>query len=224
MRLTPPAPSGFPLIRHLSYRLTPLLARTSFTPNQITGAGLAFGVGGAWCYVQGSRSWMLTGALLLLVSYVLDNCDGEIARLKGLESRFGDRLDTFTDWLVHAVLFLALGIGFGRSDPQGPWMWLAWAAVAGSSVNYLLALARVAVPAAQPANAPRHAGDQTWTDQALYVFRELIRADFCFLVLALTLFDLAWWLLPAAAVGSQAYWMAAILERVRSSRAVGRAA
>lgn len=224
MGMTSQAPSGFPLIRHLSYRLTPLLAGTPFTPNQITYAGLALGVGGAWCYAQGSRPWMLTGALLLVLSYVLDNCDGEIARLKGLESRFGDRLDTFTDWLVHAALFLALGIGVGRSDPQGPWMWLAWAAVAGSSINYLLALAREAVPATQPAGAPQHAGDRTWTDQALYVFRELTRADFCFLVLALTLFDVAWWLLPAAAVGSQAYWMAAILERARSSRAVGRAA
>ena len=103
-------------------------------------------------------------------------------------------------------------------------MWLAWAAVAGSSINYLLALAREAVPATQPGCAPQHAGDQTRTDQPLYVFRELTRADFCFLVLALTLFDVAWWLLPAAAVGSQAYWMAAILERARSCRVVRRAA
>ena len=224
MRMTSPAPSGFPLVRHLSYRLTPLLARTSFTPNQTTGAGLALGVGGAWCYAQGSRPWMLTGALLLVLSYVLDNCDGEIARLKGLESRFGDRLDTFTDWLVHAVLFLALGIGASRNDPQGPWMWLAWAAVAGSSVNYLLALAREIVLAPSPVASPEPAPGRAWTDQALYVFRELTRADFCFLVLTLTLFDVAWWLLPAAAVGSQAYWMAAILERARSCRVVRRAA
>lgn len=224
MRMTSSAPSRFPLIRHLSCRLTPLLVRTPFTPNQITGAALAIGVGGGWCYAQGSRPWMLTGALLLVLSYVLDNCDGEIARLKGLESRFGDRLDTFTDWLVHAVFFLALGIGVGKTDPQGPWMWLAWAVVAGSSINYLLSLAREASPVSHPAGALQDARDGMWTDQALYVFRVLFRADFCFLVLALTLFDVAWWLLPAAAIGSQAYWMAAILERVRSSRAVGRAA
>lgn len=223
MRMTSPVPSGFPLVRHLSNRLTPLLARTPFTPNQITGADLVLGIGAGWCYSQGSPPWMLTGAVLLILSYVLDNCDGEVARLKGLESRFGDRLDTFTDWLVHAVFFLALGIGVGKSDPQGPWMWLAWAAVAGSSINYLLALAREDGPASHLVGA-QHARDRLWTDQALYVFRVLFRADFCFLVLALTLFDVAWWLLPAAAVGSQAYWMAAILERVRSCRAVGRTA
>ena len=39
------------------------------------------------------------------------------------------------------------------------------------------------------------------------MFRELSRADFCFIVLALAIFDLTWVLLPAAAVGAHAYWV-----------------
>ena len=68
-------PSRFPLIRHLSYRLTPLLARTHFTPNQITGAGLVLGVGGAWCFVQ----------VMLAVSILKGETSvAEVARKRGL--------------------------------------------------------------------------------------------------------------------------------------------
>jgi hypothetical protein len=41
----------------------------------------------------------------------------------------------------------------------------------------------------------------------VFAFRELTRADFCFIVLALVLFDVVWVLLPAAAVGAQVYWL-----------------
>ena len=41
----------------------------------------------------------------------------------------------------------------------------------------------------------------------IYVFRELSRADFCFIVLALAVFDLTWVLLPVAAAGAHAYWV-----------------
>ena len=44
-------------------------------------------------------------------------------------------------------------------------------------------------------------------DWFLYVFRELCRADFCFLLLLLAAFDIAWVLLPAAAIGAQVYWL-----------------
>ena len=46
----------------------------------------------------------------------------------------------------------------------------------------------------------------------VFVFRELFRADFCFIVLALTLVDLTWLLLPAGAVGSQVYWATQLVE------------
>lgn len=111
-----PAPSAspegtFPLSRHLSHRLTPVLVRLPVTGNQITTASLVAGLGCAWCYMQGGRVWALGGSVLFILCYVLDNCDGEIARLKGLQSNFGMRLDSFADWLVHAAFCVALGIG-----------------------------------------------------------------------------------------------------------------
>ncbi len=110
------------------------------TANQITAASLVAGLGGAWCYMQGGRVWALGGSALFILCYVLDNCDGEIARLKGLQSDFGMRLDSFADWLVHAAFFVALGIGIGKESGEDLWPWLGWLAAAGATINHILIL------------------------------------------------------------------------------------
>lgn len=140
--LAPSAPPErtFPLVRHLSYRLTPALVRLPVTANQITAASLVAGLGCAWCYMQGGRVWALGGSALFILCYVLDNCDGEIARLKGLQSDFGMRLDSFTDWLVHTAFFVALGIGIGKESGEDLWLWLGWLAAAGATINHILVL------------------------------------------------------------------------------------
>ena len=35
----------------------------------------------------------------------------------------------------------------------------------------------------------------------------MFRADFCFIVLVMAVFDLTWVLLPAGAIGAQVYWL-----------------
>ena len=56
---------------------------TSITPNQLTfGAGL-LGLGAAACFTQATWPWLVAGALLFHLSFVLDCMDGKIARLKG---------------------------------------------------------------------------------------------------------------------------------------------
>ena len=47
----------------------------------------------------------------------------------------------------------------------------------------------------------------------VFVFRELARADFCFIVLILAAFDWLIYLLPFAALGSQAYWITFFIVR-----------
>jgi phosphatidylglycerophosphate synthase len=207
----------FPLVRHLSVRVTPVLARLPVSANQITAASLLFGLGCAWCLMQGGRAMAVAGAVFLVIDYVLDNCDGEIARLKNQCSEFGMHFDSFVDWIVHAAFFAALGIGAGGDL----WLWLGWIAAAGCTVNYLAgflikwrAAARNEVTAAElpPEDADKPAN---WKEWLLYAFRELARADFCFLVLVLALFDLTWVLLPAGAIGAQVYWATQFLRRAR---------
>ena len=88
----------FPLIQHLSMLATLALARMPVTANQITATSLATGLAASWCLLQGGGCWAAAG-VLFVVTYVLDNCDGEIARLKDQCSTF----DTLVDWIVQFV-------------------------------------------------------------------------------------------------------------------------
>lgn len=211
-----PRPPLFPLTRQLSNRLTPLLLRLPVTPNQVTAASLAAGLAGAACFIQGGRGPALAGAALMIVSYVLDNCDGDIARTKKLFSRFGHYFDSVADSLVDATFFVCLGIGIAGDRGGALWLWLGLAAAAGAAISYGLELRHDlrTSQASQDANTTAAQGEAlpvNWKEAIVYAFRELSRADFCFIVLILAAFDVTWILLPAGAVGAQVYWLTSLV-------------
>ena len=207
--------SIFPLIRRISGHATPVLARLPVSANQITAVSLLTGLASGLCMMPGDRTWAIVGGLFLVFSYVLDNCDGEIARLKNQTSRLGMHFDTFVDSAVHTFFFAALGIGIRKTTGQDVWLWLGSIAAAGCAINYLAGF----IIDARERRAGAHAQDSDAREETtrwrtprgrrewiIYVFRELSRADFCFIVLALAVFDLTWVLLPLAAAGAHAYW------------------
>lgn len=215
----------FPLIRHLSVRLTPLLARLPVSANQITLASLVLGLGCAWAMTGQGAAMALTGGVMLVLCYLLDNCDGEIARMKDQCTAFGAFFDTFVDWIVHAAFFAALGVGVTVATGNHLWLWLGWIAAAGCTINYGIGLvddwrqSRVGAGSANdsaggdaPPPPPRPVG---WRQGAVYIFRELFRADFCFMVLGLAFFDALWLLLPLGAVGAQAFWAMQLIKGAR---------
>ncbi len=213
-QLGPPA-RAFPLVRHLSYRVTPLLARTELSPNAISIAALAFGLLSATSFARGNWAAAMAGGVLLVACYVLDNCDGEVARLKDLQTPLGKKLDTLIDWVVHAAFFAALGIGATHASGEAIWFWLGGAAAAGATLNFWLGHRRAlaAPPGGGVADSPQDsARPESWSQRAIYIFRELTRADFCFIVLALSLLDLTWLLLPVGAIGAQVYWMTGLVQ------------
>lgn len=209
---------AFPLIRHLSKHVTPVLLRLPVTPNQITAASLVVGLAACWFLIQGGHVWMVGAGVLFVLTYVLDNCDGEVAREKGLSSLFGHWFDTIVDWLVHSAFFIALGIGAMRVFGSEAWLWLGGIAALGGTINFFLGLYldsrdKGAGEAAETVNSHRH--PEGLSEWVLFAFRELTRADFCFIVLALAVFDLTWLLLPAGAIGSQVYWITLFFRAAR---------
>ncbi len=214
----------FPLIRHLSRPATGVLARLPVSANQITAASLALGLGAALAAAQGTHAWAVGSGILMVGAYVLDNCDGEIARLKNQCSQFGMHFDSFVDWVVHTAFFWGLGYGMTAATGAVFWNWLGLAAAFGATINYFLVLVLAARDRAAKGdahdpseddaeeNSPSPRNAREW---AVFALRELSRADFCFIVLALSLFDASWVLLPAGAIGAQAYWMAAFVKRAR---------
>ncbi len=207
----------FPLVRHLSVRVTPLLSSSPLRANHVTALSLLSGLGAAFIFALSGEPNSIIGSALLICSYILDNCDGEIARIKGQSSEFGRRFDDFVDWAVHTAFFAGLGFGVSAVSHERLWLWLGGIAAAGGTINYVIGMiaaerdrGREPVAADPPASVPSRR-PENWRQWVLFAFRELSRADFCFIVLALALADLSWVLLPLGAIGAQVYWLARLV-------------
>ncbi|MFI7442302.1 CDP-alcohol phosphatidyltransferase family protein [Nonomuraea indica] len=106
------------LVDPLAGRLVVVLAnRTSVTPNQVTWGAFALGLGSAACFLMAGWEWLLAGAVLYHLSFVLDCVDGKIARLKGTGTVMGGWLDYVFDRI--RVLACALALTWGRFEATG---------------------------------------------------------------------------------------------------------
>lgn len=65
------------------------------------------------------RGQDLAAALLLQIKTILDNADGQLARLRGEVSELGRYLDTELDLLGNLFLFMALGARTGAWELAG---------------------------------------------------------------------------------------------------------
>lgn len=112
------------------------LVSTPVTPNHLTTVRLIVGLGCAWAFSLGGYGWTNLGALLLVISNVIDHADGELARLSGKSSRFGHFYDLAADSLVTVLLFVGIGAGIAHAHTAGSFANYATAAgtVAGVSV------------------------------------------------------------------------------------------
>jgi phosphatidylglycerophosphate synthase len=114
------------LVDPVAARITvPLANRTSITPNQISFVSFLLGIGAATAFAQGDHPMLALGALLYHVSFVLDCCDGKIARLKGTGSAFGMWLDFSFD--QYKFWICAAGLAYGQYARTGDvrFLWLA---------------------------------------------------------------------------------------------------
>lgn len=196
----------FPVVRRLSRPVVAFLLHFPVSPNQITTLSLIAGLGAAACFLENSYYIKLVGALLFVVCYLLDNCDGEVARIKHMSSQFGNYYDTFVDWIVHTALFLSLGYSNFKAGDDILWLWLGIFAGTGATINYLLGFFIGNDDECQ--STTRQQSEYSGLMEFfILIFRELSRADFCFILLILTLINYEWVLLPATAIGAQIYWM-----------------
>lgn len=122
------------LNRPLSTRLSGLLVRTPLTPNQITVISFLLALLSGLVFSLGQPLAMVTGGLLAQVASVIDGCDGEIARLKGLASHYGAWLDAVLDRWADA--FILGGMTWGEWSASGRWeIWvLGFLALAASLI------------------------------------------------------------------------------------------
>jgi phosphatidylglycerophosphate synthase len=111
--------------RRISWRISYWLAsHTRATPNMVTVANTMFGLATAWMFSIPNYWMRLFAAIFFLISITIDGVDGELARLKMVESDFGGKLDVLTDNIVHAAVFVGLLIGCYRVEYSRAYLYL----------------------------------------------------------------------------------------------------
>lgn len=98
-------------VRSLLDPLVGALARAGVDPDHVTWAGLLVTGVGAVLFAAGR---FREGALVAVVGCAMDMVDGALARRKGGATRWGAFLDSTTDRIADAALFLGVGVHYAR--------------------------------------------------------------------------------------------------------------
>lgn len=104
----------------ISKLITPYFLNTNLTPNHITIISGIFGIIGALMLFINQHEYLILSSFLIQIYAILDLVDGDIARIKKLQSNFGMWLDIFFDKLIDflIVLSISLGVFFETKDPM----------------------------------------------------------------------------------------------------------
>ena len=179
--------------RKCSRPLTQLFLKTPITPNAITLLAMFIGLAAAAAFAYGGYAAGIIGALLFQLSSVVDCCDGEVARIKHLESPFGDRLDVLADNVVHIAI--VVGIAWAAYREEGSiYLVLGLLAATGMLIDLFVMFRD------SPANV---ATESRMND----LLAQLASRDFSVLILFLALLSKPEWFIWLAAIGSHAYWL-----------------
>ena len=184
----------------LSRPLIPWFVRLRFSPNAITGLSALFGLLAGFSLALGTARMGGVGAVCFLLSNVLDECDGKVARLTNRSSRLGALLDTLADCVVHAAFFLGLGVGMHRQFPHGPWLLLGAAATGGSILSCVLDVGGVT-----PWQPPKPSDKSPEGFLARLI--EWLRIDFSLIVLISAAVRQTAWILWSGALGVFIFWI-----------------
>jgi phosphatidylglycerophosphate synthase len=92
--------------RAISVLFTKMLLHTNISPNQITIAWLGCLVASSILMAQIGTIYQVASIVLLLSHYVLDCCDGEVARARGKGSSLGSQLEQVAHWIGSGCLIL----------------------------------------------------------------------------------------------------------------------
>ncbi|MEU5919619.1 DUF5941 domain-containing protein [Streptomyces sp. NPDC047141] len=103
-------------------------ARRGLTPNQVTTASLLTALIAAGCAATGTRGGYVAAGVLLLVSFVLDCTDGQLARYALKYSTMGAWLDATFDRAKEYAFYAGLALGAARDGDD------VWALALGAMV------------------------------------------------------------------------------------------
>ncbi len=118
--------------RKISAIITKGIAKTPITANQITIFNFFVGIVALFYFLKGGYYMFLTGALVYQLNTVMDHCDGDIARLKNISSKFGFWLDLITDAFIGSAVLTSIGYGCYAATNNSSFV--VWGVLAGAGV------------------------------------------------------------------------------------------
>lgn len=86
-----------------------LLIKTPLTPNMIS---ILINVIGSLCGVFYALGYPIVGALCMHAATILDRCDGEVARVKLMETKKGEWVDTISDQFTVVSFLIGVPLGY----------------------------------------------------------------------------------------------------------------
>jgi len=183
--------------RKISLAITRRLAVTRVTPDVMTVVSVAIGLVSAAFFLSSSPAYQLAGALLFLAHSILDGCDGELARLKFMESPHGAILDFWGDNVVHVGVFACMAVGLSHAQDA------TWPLALGA-ITIVATLGAAATQSRAFMLDTTVGADAAWIARFAEAFSH---RDFIYLVIALAAFGKAYVFLMLASVGTPIFFL-----------------
>jgi phosphatidylglycerophosphate synthase len=195
--------------RKISGAISRRLIQTPVTPNQITVGVTLIGIFSGVLMAQKGATCKIAGALVFLLTSILDGCDGEVARAKKMTSRLGGWLDLWGDNVIHIAVFYGLGLGLAKDLGNPVYVALGQIAavgtlIAASLASYQTYMAGRSSFTSVSGDASRFSQNK-WTGKLTRLSDVLARRDFIYGVVVLALVNRLQWFLWACSIGVVMY-------------------
>ncbi len=101
----------------VAYLIVRAFSKLPVKPNHYTFLSLILGLATAVLFATGEYMYLIIGIIVLHLSFILDCCDGQVSRLKGLQSKKGHWFDYHSDKIKDG--FILLGAAYGVFQASG---------------------------------------------------------------------------------------------------------
>lgn len=193
--------------RKFSILITRLLIKTPVTPNHITVISILIGLAAAFFLSTGEYSHAILGSFIFLISTILDCTDGEIARLRYQESKYGSLLDIIGDNVVHLAIFCGITIGVYRKIGEEYILILGALAIIGALFIFFILLYNMTVVDSGSDTSSSLSAVEKREYGVEGIIAKLINRDFVYIIIVFAIIDILDWFLWISAIGANLVWM-----------------
>lgn len=110
------------IINPINLRLVRIIGKTRITPNQLTFISFLVTVIASFCFVSKTHFVQALGGGILLLGYLIDCLDGDLARLKDLKSPLGAMLDPILNRCGEIIIIIGISINGWRITEDHIWL------------------------------------------------------------------------------------------------------